>query len=526
MSSSLTSWGDVDCITTSVNAERRTLTTNTVQRTVSSEKWTTRHIGSSSAAVLHACSLNPLSSGGTFHFLFGLSDGSLCLLNQQSAGKSYLMEPKSSSTSTPSPPELMLAMDGGFLQGAANTSGAVQRSTTTTPSSSGTESAGTNSSSGSSVPCALALVYAEGIFVAEIADILNTSSLKSFSKSSHLRRVVPLPSGYQPADEAEETRRCFAQFSEHCEALCVVVPTSSSTGYSFCVVEFSSGTLEKEAPRWQSLPSPFTAEELASQVFLGMPTLLLIRWWRSPGGDLLLLAVWSHGEVQFLKPTLSGGPATIVTRERLCTLPPMWNGVGVVSRAAAVPPSSIPGSTWENTSAAAGESSSGCADNGLLALVFSDTVVSVFSIGLRPSQTITTVEPHRMIGQKSGRGSGQTKATISLVISPTASGYCSGDVPISDISFFFSFSPCLSVLLSSGALLLLDVASMRRLAVCPHARNVPTDKDRSSSNAEKQASSSSSSSSTIVHRCIVGRKPFCVCVVDHTTAMVTERAQA
>lgn len=136
--------------------------------------------------------------------------------------------------------------------------------------------------------------------------------------------------------------------------------------------------------------------------------------------------------------------------------------------------------------------------------------------------------------------------THRLILEPTPRPYFSHDIPISDLQFFFNFSPSLAVVLRSGALVLLDLLSMETHVCCAVGRTVderkqvnpplPTASVGFGRRGRTSATLVDSKSRTNVGggissepyraarlRCLVVGKPFNPCLVEKNTISLPER---
>eukprot|EP00796_Vickermania_ingenoplastis_P008846 gene8846-6227_t len=444
-----------------------------------------------------------------------------------------------------------------------------------TPAASGPPNAATSAVAQHRIACCM--VLEDGVYTAEV-DVLNSAALRSFTRDTGLRRVTGLPEAPAAPPGGNEAKRtastraaCTAHFSEDRDRILLLAPSApprlqraslpaAGTSAFFLSILQAKGSdgaecLYEVEQRWTPLPAPSPAARP-----------LTCRWW---GTDLpapaeaspssrqpipAVLVVWSTGEVDLLQPEAGGGPSSsvrLLARSPLCTAPPSPPPGGRrgaeawVSRVDAMPLHdshlrSLTDYFWSSELSAGSKPSSGLYGAGVLAVVCgASNVLQPYTVQVSPAAAAAAgggSEAPRAIGAKSPREAIATAAPAiaatpyRLRLAPTPRSYCSRDIPISDVRLFFSLSPCLSVVLRSGALLLLDVWGMSELAgSCPVGRLLRVQAEQESKAAGGTAADPLRGGTPVGAgrgpRCVVSGKPCSICIIDHNALAVPERLE-
>lgn len=150
---------------------------------------------------------------------------------------------------------------------------------------------------------------------------------------------------------------------------------------------------------------------------------------------------------------------------------------------------------------------------GTLALVIDHNIVASYHLEARESLA-EAKRPRVDVNPVPTAVASSQPSCRELLLTPTMQTYCTEDIPVREVQLFRSFSWTLAVLLESGALLFLDVETMRRSVHRPVKRRRAPELTRYAAQEQRQKPNPRN-----FFCCITG-KPFGAVVIEHNTAVL------
>ncbi|KPI85204.1 hypothetical protein ABL78_5749 [Leptomonas seymouri] len=455
---------------------RRDMTEKSIARYVKgdTERQITSSTTSSAVFVSDCTSIMSSSVAQPSYLCCGLSNGSVCLLNTSNLSKIYLFEvdrdpravlrdaERRSSTSHGSGPSATQQL----VAVATHLIGASGSTTTVT-------------AAGQLLLC----VTLDNVVCVCPMDMSTVLERKKVSRSN-MAKVKPYP-----PMKSESVLYSSVQFNSKGNRIAVVVGLaqdegsplqSTSSGVQHCVAVLTStddaATLQSQFTsegEWHTLIPPkgqTTAADASALV------LCYCGWWSAD----VLVCLWSNSCLQLLH----ADDMMVVGECRL------------LRHCAA---DAVTNATFSRPSSA--ETSAGLSSN-IVALVLGHNVAATFYVTSKKAGSVEAPDLKRA----------RSELTFSLSITPTQQTYCTEEIPIREVQLFRSFSWTLLLLLESGALVFLDVESMKLSVHRAVNRLRAPDADRYHTSA--------SLSLPKHYFCVVSGKPFTAAVVEHNTAIL------
>lgn len=456
---------------------RRDMVEKSIARYIKSEteRQVTSSATSSAVFVTDSTFIMSASVATPSYLCCGLSNGSVCLLNTSNLSKIYLFEvdrdPRAASR------------DGDRRGGpSAGQHQLVAISTHILAPSSPPPPGAASAASGQQLLLCLTLDNVVCVCPMDMSTVLER---KKVSRSD-MAKVKPFPP-LKAASVAYAATQFNPTGTRVVAVLALSQTESTATGVNavqYCVAVLSTTdaapTLQSNftcADDWHTLAPPTAPATDAPPI-----ELCYCGWWSTD----VLVCLWSNSCLQLLR----GADMAVLGECRLLR----HCACDAVTQATISRPGSV-------------DTADGATTN-IVALVLQHNVAATFYVTAKKAATAELSEPE----MKRARGEVPLPLPLLLSVSPTLQTFCTEDIPIRELYLVRSFSWTVAVLLESGALVFLDVETMKLSVHRPVNRLRAPDADRYHAGA----------SLTLPRHffCVLHGKPFSAAIIEHNTAIL------